>query len=81
MMLPINLPGPRIWGPAELAEFFGFSIHWVYKITKKKAKDPPPRCRGLGRLRFDTQSREFQEWIERQMVGSCAIDTESLQRV
>jgi predicted DNA-binding transcriptional regulator AlpA len=77
----VQLPGPRIWGPAELAEFFGFSIHWVYKITKKKATDPPPRCRGLGRLRFDTQSREFQEWIARQIGGCRAIDSGSLQRV
>lgn len=81
MSVQIELPGPRIWGPADLATFFGFSVHWVYKITKKNASDPPPRCVGLGRLRFDTQSRAFQEWIMRQLGACNAIDTKSEQGI
>lgn len=79
--MSIQLPGPRIWGPADLAKFFGFTIHWTYKITRKKAMDPPPRCPGLGRLRFDTQSREFQEWMMRQLGYSNAIDTQGEQDI
>jgi hypothetical protein len=63
----LNLPGPRIWKPKHLAEFFGFSVHWVYKITKSTSEDPPPRCQGIGRLAWDTQSQAFQQWIIRRL--------------
>ncbi len=66
----------RIWGPDELAKHFGFSVHWVYKITKKTSIDPPPRCTGLGRLRFDTESKEFQEWLTRQTNSVSPIDSQ-----
>lgn len=71
----VQLPGPRIWTPAHLARFFGLSIHWVYKVTSAKGGDPPPRCPGVSRLRFDTQSKEFQEWVKRQLGHGYAIDT------
>lgn len=63
----LNLPGPRIWKPKHLAEFLGFSVHWVYKITKSTSEDPPPRCQGIGRLAWDTQSQAFQQWIIRRL--------------
>jgi hypothetical protein len=62
------LPQPRIWNPKHLADFFGFSVHWVYQQTRKDAPDPPPRCGGFRRLRFDTQSPDFQAWILRQLA-------------
>lgn len=68
-----ELSEPRIWGPQHLADFCGLSIHWVYKITKSSSPDPPPRCSGLGRLRFDTHSKDFQDWIARR-ISSRAID-------
>jgi hypothetical protein len=70
----VRLPGPRIWTPVHLAQFFGFSIHWVYKVTSAKSSDPPPRCPGVSRLRFDTDSLEFQEWLKRQLGHGDAID-------
>ncbi|HEX5735978.1 MAG TPA: hypothetical protein VF131_24335 [Blastocatellia bacterium] len=66
-MPQLNLPGPRIWKPKHLAEFFGFSVHWVYKITKSTSEDPPPRCQGIGRLAWDTESQAFQQWIIRRL--------------
>lgn len=68
--------GSRIWSAEDLARHFGFSIHWVYKITRKKAIDPPPRCPGLGRLRFDTSAKNFQDWMARQTAGSHPIDSQ-----
>jgi len=62
----IALPPPRIWEPKHLAEFFGFTVHWVDKLMK--SADPPPRCSGVGRRRFDTQSRTFREWLARRGV-------------
>lgn len=59
----LELPPPRIWEPKHLAEFFGLSIHWVDKLMK--SDDPPPRCSGVGRRRFDTHSRAFREWLVR----------------
>jgi hypothetical protein len=66
--IDINLPQPRIWKPEHLADFFGFSLHWVYQQTRKDSPDPPPRCGGFRRLRFDTQSPDFQTWISRQLA-------------
>lgn len=63
-----QLPPPRIWQPHHLANFLGFSIHWVYKQTRKDSPDPPPRCSGFRHLRFDTQSPDFQAWILRQLA-------------
>lgn len=59
----------RIWTPVDLAEYFGFSITWVYRYTSPKAEDPIPRCAGIGRLRFDTQSPAFQAWLDRHGGG------------
>ena len=59
----------RIWTPQDLAEYFGFSVHWVYKQTASNAADPVPTCPGVGRLRFDTQSPLFQAWLDRHTVG------------
>jgi hypothetical protein len=63
----LDLPGPRVWKPKHLAEFLGFSVHWVYKRTASDAEDPIPRIPGAGQLRFDTWSPAFQQWIARQL--------------
>lgn len=63
----LQLPGPRIWTAKDLADFFGMTVFWVYKRTKEKAGDPPPRCPGIGRLRFDTHSEAFRQWMSRQL--------------
>jgi hypothetical protein len=68
----LELPPPRIWKPAHLADFLGLSIHWVYKRTEAAAEDPIPRLQGVGRLRFDTHAPAFQAWMQRQL--GYAID-------
>jgi hypothetical protein len=65
--LDLHLPEPRIWAPENLAKFLGISIYWVYQRTKEKAIDPVPRVPGVGRLRFDTESPDFQRWMRRQL--------------
>jgi hypothetical protein len=69
----LNLPGSRVWVPQHLADFLGVSIHWVYKRCEVKAEDPIPRIAGVGRLRFDTVSQVFEDWMRRQL-GS--VDSE-----
>ena len=69
----LDLPGPRIWSPQDLANFLGMSIHWVRKRTESKAEDPIPRVAGVGRLRFDTHSPAFQQW-PRRLLSSGYID-------
>jgi hypothetical protein len=64
---PLDLPGPRIWRPQDLASFLRVSLSWVYKRTQADAEDPIPRIPGVGRLSFDTHSKAFQEWIKRQL--------------
>jgi hypothetical protein len=65
----LNLPGPRIWIPQNLADFLGVSVSWVHKRTMANAEDPIPRIKGVGNLRFDTANAQFQEWIRRQLGG------------
>jgi hypothetical protein len=64
---PLDLPEPRIWEPKDLAQFLAVSVHWVYKRTERNAKDPIPRIPGVGRLRFDTYSVPFQQWLLRHL--------------
>jgi hypothetical protein len=73
----IDLPGPRIWEPRDLSRFLGLSVHWVYKRTERSAKDPIPRIRGVGRLRFDTHSVEFQEWLLRQLGSVDRVEDDA----
>jgi hypothetical protein len=65
--LPLNLPAPRIWTPKHLGEFLSVSASWIYKRTERNAEDPIPRIPGCGRLRFDTNSIAFQDWMRRQL--------------
>ena len=69
----LGLPAPRIWTPEDLAAFLRVSVSWVHKRTKKDSDDPPPRCPGLAKLRFDTESPAFQRWVARQIGAD--IDT------
>jgi hypothetical protein len=63
----LNLPEPRIWSRKYLADFLGVSASWVYQRTMKNAEDPIPRIVGIGRLKFDTASPQFQDWMRRQL--------------
>jgi hypothetical protein len=63
----LNLPEPRIWTRRHLANFLGVSTSWVYKRTMANAEDPIPRVVGIGRLKFDTASPQFLDWMRRQL--------------
>lgn len=73
---PLNLPGPRIWLPEDLAKYLRVSVSWVSKRLEKKAKDPIPRIPGVSHVRFDSESPAFQDWMRRQLgiVDSEASD-------
>lgn len=76
----LGLPGPRIWRLKDLAAFFGFTISWAYKVMS--SDDPPPKCPGLKRPRFDTHSPAFQWWVARQL-GYCgrSVDTGDISEI
>ncbi len=59
----LNLPEPRIWDAQRLADYLGFSIHWVYKRCEKNADNPIPRIKGTRLIKFDTWSPAFQAWL------------------
>jgi hypothetical protein len=76
----LDLPGPRIWRLKELAAFFGFTMSWAYKIMS--SEDPPPRCPGLRRPRFDTHSPAFQLWVARQLgYYTSSVDTPAIAKL
>ncbi|MCI0485778.1 MAG: hypothetical protein L0229_04170 [Blastocatellia bacterium] len=62
----LDLPGPRIWKPKDLAEFLGVSVDWVYRRTGPSAEDPIPRA-NMRLVRFDTHSIAFQDWMRHQL--------------
>lgn len=72
----LNLPPPRVWTPQHLADFLGVSVSWIYKRTMEGAEEPIPRIQGIGRLRFDTESPGFQDWMRRQL-GCGYVDAEN----
>ena len=76
----LALPGPRIWRLKDLAGFFGFTMSWAYKVMS--SDDPPPKCPGLKRPRFDTHSPAFQQWLARQL-GYCdrSVDTSDISEI
>lgn len=55
----------QLLDPPDLARILGVDVTWVYGRTAKKAKDPIPRCKGFGRLKFNPRDEAFREWIAR----------------
>jgi hypothetical protein len=76
----LALPGPRIWRLKDLAAFFGFTMSWAYKVMS--SDDPPPKCPGLKRPRFDTHSPAFQWWVARQLgYSGRPVDTVDISEI
>lgn len=64
-----------IWTPKDLADYLSLSLAWVYERTRPGAVDPIPRCPGITRIRFNTRSRVFQDWLARQ-IGGDFVDSD-----
>jgi hypothetical protein len=47
---------PHICTIQELAKYLNVSIWWL-------RRHKPPRCPGIGRTRYNTRSRAFEEWL------------------
>jgi len=47
---------PHICTIQELATYLNVSIWWL-------RRHKPPRCPGIGRTRYNTRSRAFEEWL------------------
>ena len=67
----------RIWSAADLAEFLGLSVGWVYNHSGPSSSDPIPRCAGLRHLRFDSESKPFREWLLRNLGINVDINENS----
>ena len=59
--LATGLPLPHICTIQELATYLNASVWWL-------RRHKPPRCPGIGRTRYNTRSRAFEEWL------ACVID-------
>jgi hypothetical protein len=70
----------RICTTEEIAEMFGFSPHWIYKLNKRG--NGPPRLTGVRPYRYDTQSRAFKQWLEQMGVdtGEDRPSVDTLER-
>jgi hypothetical protein len=56
-----NLNLPRFCNTRELAEVFGYSHHWIYKLRKRGKA--PPHLKGIRPHRYDTKSKAFRDWL------------------
>jgi hypothetical protein len=70
----------RICTTEEIAEMFGFSPHWIYKLNKRGKG--PPRLTGVRPYRYDTRSRAFKLWLEEMGVdtGEVRPSVDTLER-
>jgi hypothetical protein len=57
--------GKQLLDPPDLAAILGVEVTWIYTRTHSKAKDPIPRCKGIGRLKFNPRAEDFKEWLAR----------------
>jgi hypothetical protein len=57
-----GLSVPRFCTAEQLAAEFGFSVHWIYRLSKRGKG--PPRLKGVRPYRYDTQSKAFKRWLE-----------------
>jgi hypothetical protein len=64
-----------LWTPEALAGFLGVPVGWVYKRTRKNGPDKIPHIK-LGKyVRFNPESKLFQQWLEKHSVeGEIASD-------
>lgn len=69
----------RFCSTEELADLFGFTVHWVYKLHKRGKG--PPRLPGFRPYRYDTQSRAFRDWLREIGVDVGDVDTEESSNV
>ena len=74
---PLDLP--RFCTTEQLAEAFGFTVHWIYKLTKRGKG--PPHLPNVRPYRYDTQSREFFNWLVSMGVDLGTVDTQDRTNV
>ena len=64
----INDQRRTLWTPEALAGFLGVPVGWVYKRTRKNGPDKIPHIK-LGKyVRFNPESKLFQQWLEKHSV-------------
>ena len=70
-----------LWTPEVLAGFLGVPVGWVYKRTRKNGHDKIPHMK-LGKyVRFNPESKLFQQWLEKHSVeGESFSDHTSIPR-
>jgi hypothetical protein len=54
----------KFWSVATLAEFLGVSKTWIYDRTRANGPEIIPHAKFGKYVRFDPESRAFQEWLE-----------------
>jgi hypothetical protein len=59
---------PHICTIQELAAYLNVSVWWL-------RRHKPPRCPGIGRTRYNTRSRAFEEWL----AGVIDVDQTSVE--
>jgi hypothetical protein len=70
-----------LWTPEALAGFLGVPVGWVYKRTRKNGPDKIPHMK-LGKyVRFNPESKLFQQWLEKHSVeGESFSDDTGISR-
>jgi hypothetical protein len=54
----------KFWSVATLADFLGVPKTWIYDRTRANGPEIIPHARFGKYVRFDPESRAFQDWLE-----------------
>lgn len=66
-----------LWTPEALAGFLGVPVGWVYKRTRKNGPDKIPHMK-LGKyVRFNPESKLFQQWLEKHSVEDESLSDDT----
>jgi len=52
----------RLWGIEDVAAYLGVPVGSIYKMTRKRARNPIPHLKIGGRLRF--RRGEIERWLD-----------------
>ena len=72
---------PKLWMPADLADYLSVPVGWIYKRTRKQGPEMIPHIK-LGKyLRFDPDSPAFQRWLTNHQAGAAEASAGTAERL
>ncbi len=65
----------KFWSVGSLAEFLGVPKTWIYDRTRVKGPEVIPHVKFGKYVRFEPESRAFQEWLDRHRIARTVANS------